>query len=427
MLAGKGDLLPVSAFPGGRHVADGHGEMGEAEPRARDPGLGREGLHPVQPVRAGVSARRDPRQGLRRERARRRAGDIQVDAVQGQRVQGAALHDSGRARGLHRLQPLRQRLPGQGPHQPEAQGDRHAPAGAAAGAGARELRLLPQPAGNRPHEDLRSSITRARSSSSRCSSIRARARAAAKRRTSSCSPSCSATGCSSRTPPGARRSTAATCRRRRTRPIATGEGRRGRTRCSRTTPSSASASGWRSTVTSAPRAALVQHLAPQIGERLATAILDADQSNEAGIAAQRERVVALRRQLAGLTIAGGPPARDPGRLPREEERVARRRGRLGLRHRLRRPRPRPGQPARRQHPRHGHRGLLEHRRPGVESDAARRRRQVRRRRQDRSARRISACWPTCTGTSTSRRSRSAPRWRRRPRRSSRPSRTAGRR
>jgi pyruvate-ferredoxin/flavodoxin oxidoreductase len=49
--------------------------------------------------------------------------------------------------------------------------------------------------------------------------------------------------------------------------------------------------------------ALVQHLAPQIGEGLAAALLDADQSGEAGIAAQRERVVALRRQLAGLGTA----------------------------------------------------------------------------------------------------------------------------
>jgi len=43
--------------------------------------------------------------------------------------------------------------------------------------------------------------------------------------------------------------------------------------------------------------ALVQHLAQQIGDGLATAILDADQSNETGIAAQRARVVELRRQL----------------------------------------------------------------------------------------------------------------------------------
>jgi pyruvate-ferredoxin/flavodoxin oxidoreductase len=49
--------------------------------------------------------------------------------------------------------------------------------------------------------------------------------------------------------------------------------------------------------------ALVQQLASQIGEGLATVLLDADQSNETGIAAQRDRVVALRRQLAALTTA----------------------------------------------------------------------------------------------------------------------------
>ena len=48
---------------------------------------------------------------------------------------------------------------------------------------------------------------------------------------------------------------------------------------------------------------LVQHLASQLGEGLATALLDADQSNETGIAAQRDRVVALRRQLAALAGA----------------------------------------------------------------------------------------------------------------------------
>jgi pyruvate-ferredoxin/flavodoxin oxidoreductase len=46
---------------------------------------------------------------------------------------------------------------------------------------------------------------------------------------------------------------------------------------------------------------LIQRLAPHIGEGLATAILDADQSGEAGIAAQRERVAALRQRLAALT------------------------------------------------------------------------------------------------------------------------------
>ena len=59
----------------------------------------------------------------------------------------------------------------------------------------------------------------------------------------------------------------------------------------------------------------------------------------------------------------------------------RRRRRLGLRHRLRRPRPRARQRPQRQHARARHRGVLEHRRPGVEGHAARRGRQVRRRRQ----------------------------------------------
>jgi pyruvate-ferredoxin/flavodoxin oxidoreductase len=48
---------------------------------------------------------------------------------------------------------------------------------------------------------------------------------------------------------------------------------------------------------------LVQHLAPQIGDGLARALLDADQSNEAGIAAQRDRVVTLRRELAAQKTA----------------------------------------------------------------------------------------------------------------------------
>jgi pyruvate-ferredoxin/flavodoxin oxidoreductase len=46
---------------------------------------------------------------------------------------------------------------------------------------------------------------------------------------------------------------------------------------------------------------LVQRLAAQAGDGLAAALLDADQSNEADIAAQRERVVELRRRLASQT------------------------------------------------------------------------------------------------------------------------------
>src|SRR4029453_272457 len=42
---------------------------------------------------------------------------------------------------------------------------------------------------------------------------------------------------------------------------------------------------------------LVERLTPQIGEDLAGAILEADQHGEAAVAAQRERVVDLRRRL----------------------------------------------------------------------------------------------------------------------------------
>jgi pyruvate-ferredoxin/flavodoxin oxidoreductase len=45
---------------------------------------------------------------------------------------------------------------------------------------------------------------------------------------------------------------------------------------------------------------LVQHLATHIGDGLSTALLDADQTSELGIAAQRDRVQALRRRLADL-------------------------------------------------------------------------------------------------------------------------------
>src|ERR1700690_2083870 len=74
----------------------------------------------------------------------------------------------------------------------------------------------------------------------------------------------------------------------------------------------------------------------------------------------------------------------PGRLrrqPREEERVGHRRRRLGVRHRLRRVGPRSGERPGCEPARSRHRGLLQHRRPGVQIDAARRRREVRLRRQ----------------------------------------------
>src|SRR4029079_14107985 len=48
---------------------------------------------------------------------------------------------------------------------------------------------------------------------------------------------------------------------------------------------------------------LVEHLAPQLGDTLATELLTANQDNEKGIFEQRERVKVLRRKLAGLMSA----------------------------------------------------------------------------------------------------------------------------
>ena len=335
---------------------------------------------------------------------------------------------------------MRQRLPGQGSDEPAAQGHRHAPAGAASRRRARQLRLLPRPARDRSRRRCRRSITRARSSSSRCSSIRARAPAAAKRRTSSCSRSslatarsiANATGCSSiyggNLP---------------TTPYTTNRDGRGPAWSNSLFEDNAEFGlGLRLGVDSsrrAPPARWSSELARSIGERPGRrALLDADQSTRS----RHRRTARAGGGAAAVSSRGidsgrSAAPRDACRLSGEEEHLARRRRRLGLRHRLWRPRPRSRQSARREHPRARHGGLFQHRRPGIEGDAARRRRQVRGGRQDHGQRKISGCSRTCTATSTWPASPSARRWpdragvsrsrsRTRGRRSSSPTATASR-
>jgi hypothetical protein len=177
-------------------------------------------------------------------------------------------------------------------------------------------------------------------------------------------------------------STAATCRPPRTPRAPTAGARRGPTACSRTTPSSVSASASASRRNGVPHSrrsvASATGSIPRSPRRSSTAI---DDVGDAGIRAQRERVDQLLAALAG--IDGRPTLyvwwSSPGRW--SQERVDRRRRRLGVRHRCRRPRPRARQRPQREHPGDGHRGVLEHRRPGVEGHAARRRREVRGERQ----------------------------------------------
>ena len=119
--------------------------------------------------------------------------------------------------------------------------------------------------------------------------------------------------------------------------------RPGPTRCSRTTPSSVWASAWPPTSISTWRDRCCVKLAPELGGDLVQAILNAPQIRESDIRAQR----AARRD-AGRAAAGASATRRgqgpavAGRSPGAPQHLDRRRRRLGLRHRLRRPRPRAG-------------------------------------------------------------------------------------
>ena len=125
---------------------------------------------------------------------------------------------------------------------------------------------------------------------------------------------------------------------------------------------------------------LLERLAPEIGDDLARELLD----GRPGHRGRDRRPARAGRPAArgaradrGSRGPGRPAPAGPGRRPRPPGRLDHRRRRLGVRHRLRRPRPGPVVGPQRQHPRPRHRGLLEHRRPVLEGDAARRRGQVR--------------------------------------------------
>jgi pyruvate-ferredoxin/flavodoxin oxidoreductase len=143
LLAGKGDQLPVSAFPVDGTWPMGTGEVGEAESRDRDSPCGTRRICiqcnqcvlvcPHAAIRAKV---------YEGDTLARRPGNVQGRAVQRERVQGPAVHHSSGARGLHRLHALRERLSREGPDQPEAQGHRHGAAGADPRGRTGELRVL---------------------------------------------------------------------------------------------------------------------------------------------------------------------------------------------------------------------------------------------------------------------------------------------
>ena len=128
-----------------RHLPDRHGPLREAQPGARNPGLGREDLHPVRQVRGDLPARLHPHEGLTMRSilqgapATFKSTDARAPEWKGMKwtLQVAA----GR---LHRLLPVRRGLPGQEQDRGQAQGDQHAPAAADPLQRARELQLLPE-------------------------------------------------------------------------------------------------------------------------------------------------------------------------------------------------------------------------------------------------------------------------------------------
>ncbi len=392
MLAGKGDLLPVSAFP-----VDGTWPTGTAQWEKRNIAL----EIPVWDAKICIQCNKCalvcPHAAIRAKvydpaELAQGAGHLQVDRLQGRRVQGEEVHDPGGARGLHRLRPVREGLPGQGQGEPEAQGHRHGAAGRRCASAERdELRLLPRPA----RADARRSVKLDLKGSQFLQPLFEYSGACA--------------GCGEtpyiklltqlfgdraahrqrhRLLVDLRRQPADHALHART---ATAAARPGRTRSSRTTPSSASACGSPSTQHTEQAVGLVNGLGRQArrrpgegtprgrpdgrGRHRRAARARASRSSRRSTkipGAEARRLLLLADYLVkkSVWIVGGDGwAYDIGYG--------------GLDHVL-------AMHARRQRPGPRHRGLLQHRRPGVEGDAARRRRQVRRRRARRSARRTSA-------------------------------------
>ena len=344
MLAGKGDLLPVSAFP-----VDGTWPTGTAQWEKRNIALEIPVWDAAICIQCNKCALVCPHAAIRAkvydaDGARRRAGDLQVDrrsrapSFKGMKytVQVAPEDCTG-------CSAVRRGLPGQG----QGRTRRHKAIDMR-----RRRRCASRSATNYAFFLALPEVDRDAGQARRQGLAVPRA---AVRVLGACA-GCGETPVRQAADPALRRPAADRQRHRllvdlrrqpaddaRTPPTATGAARPGPTRCSRTTPSSASASASPSTSTreqarellhAARAATLGDDLVPRAARR-------PTQHDEAGIAAQRERVARCKRALGGhRRRRGAAPARHARRLPGQEERLDRRRRRLGLRHRLRRPRPR---------------------------------------------------------------------------------------
>ena len=194
MMAGRGDELPVSALP-----VDGTYPSGTTAYEKRNISelvavWDDDTVHPVRQLQLRLPAQRDPLQVLRPGEPGGRPGGVPVGPAGGPRPPRQPVHPAGLRRGLHRMRAVRRGLPGRGAGRPGDQGDQSRPARAAAS----PPRARASRSSRRCRRTTGPGSTSARcaepSSWSPCSSSPPRARAAARRRTSSCSRSCSATG-----------------------------------------------------------------------------------------------------------------------------------------------------------------------------------------------------------------------------------------
>ena len=264
MLAGKGDLLPVSAFP-----VDGTWPTGTAQWEKRNialeiPVWDPTHLHPVQQVRAGLPARRHPRQGLRRRaRSPARPTTFKSTALKAPELQGL---DATRSRSRPRTAPAAalcvEVCPAKDKAEPAHKAIDMAPQPPLRERGAGQLRLLPRPARGRTAR--RSARARRQELAVPAAAVRVLGRLRRLRRDAvpqAAHPALRRPRCSSPTPPAARRSTAATCRPRPTRVNRDGRGPAWSNSLFEDNAEFGLACAWRSTSTAARRARCSQRAA----------------------------------------------------------------------------------------------------------------------------------------------------------------------
>ena len=152
---GKGDLIPVSAFPAGGAFPSGTAQWEKRNIAQFIPVWDKDLC-----IQCGKCVMVCPHAVIRAkiyspELARQGAGDVQVGQAQVEGHGRPALHAAGGAGRLHRLRGVRGSLPGEEQERRQQEGHQHGAAGSAARAGTRELGFLPLAARSGPRPSSR--------------------------------------------------------------------------------------------------------------------------------------------------------------------------------------------------------------------------------------------------------------------------------